>query len=406
MKKNVDIHDYPKRIQKVLELVKKANISERNRELILQFRDHCSLNGMSLPRTERYLAILKRWAEILQIDFDKATKENLMAAVRIIQENEHYTAWTKSTYKIMLKCFYKWLKGTPDDHPEEVRWIKTTIKRTELRLPSDGDLLTQEEVDLLAKSADNPRDKALVASLYETGARIGELASLQIRNVALDKYGVIVQVTGKTGPRRLRIVRATPYIMTWLQNHPCRDDPEAPLWVNLGTKNRLDVLHYNRIRFILQKLFAKTGIRKRFNPHIFRHARATQLANSLTEFQMNQYFGWIQGSKMPATYVHMSGKNLDDSILALNGLKAHENATQTENPRQCAKCDAINSPNEKFCRKCAGILDIQTLFELEAQTKKEKQIRQFSDTLMNALMQDPEFLEMFMIKAKEHGIHR
>ena len=36
---------------------------------------------------------------------------------------------------------------------------------------------------------------------------------------------------------------------------------------------------------------------------------------------MNQYFGWIQGSGMPATYVHMNGSNIDSSILELNGVK-------------------------------------------------------------------------------------
>ncbi|MBW2965283.1 tyrosine-type recombinase/integrase, partial [Candidatus Woesearchaeota archaeon] len=81
-------------------------------------------------------------------------------------------------------------------------------------------------------------------------------------------------------------------------------------------------MHYSAIRSMVSRTFEKAGIRKKCNPHAFRHSRATYMANHLTEFQMNQYFGWIQGSDMPSTYVHMSGREVDDAILAMNGLKS------------------------------------------------------------------------------------
>jgi integrase/recombinase XerD len=40
----------------------------------------------------------------------------------------------------------------------------------------------------------------------------------------------------------------------------------------------------------------------------------------LKETQMNAYFGWIQGSDMPSTYVHLSGRDIDDAILKANGI--------------------------------------------------------------------------------------
>ena len=53
------------------------------------------------------------------------------------------------------------------------------------------------------------------------------------------------------------------------------------------------------------------------------------MANHLTEFQMNQYFGWIQGSDMPSTYVHMSGKNVDEALLRMNGVAVEVNKNKT-----------------------------------------------------------------------------
>lgn len=42
------------------------------------------------------------------------------------------------------------------------------------------------------------------------------------------------------------------------------------------------------------------------------------MANYLTESQMNAYFVWVQGSGMPAVYVHLSGRDVDGEIVGLN----------------------------------------------------------------------------------------
>lgn len=70
----------------------------------------------------------------------------------------------------------------------------------------------------------------------------------------------------------------------------------------------------------LQRIAKKAGISKQIHPHLFRHSRATYMANYLTEAQMNVYFGWAQGSDMPGVYVHLSGRDVDDAILKANGV--------------------------------------------------------------------------------------
>ena len=156
---------------------------------------------------------------------------------------------------------------------------------------------------------------------------------------------------------------------------------------------------------MLGKLFAKAEIKKRFNPHMFRHSRATFLADHLTEFQMNQYFGWIQGSRMPSTYIHMNGKNIDASILQLNGMQNQETKKETiMKPKICSRCDTINTSESKFCCKCAGILDIQTAMELQQKQEKEKERRNNSDALMDLLMKDKEIAGILADKIKAMGL--
>lgn len=362
MKADLDIHDYGRRLQTAIIALERPEVAPRNRQLIKEFKDSCVLEDMSLARMERYVGCLRRMAEILGKDFDRATREDITRVVRDIQMQDT-SPWTKYTYKILLRRFYKWLKGDNEEYPEEVKWIKPRVKLSDTKLPNEGDLLTEEEVDNLVRVAITPRDKAFVALLYESGARIGEMGSLQIRNVKPDNYGVVLWVTGKTGQRPIRIIKATPHLMTWLACHPRKDDPEAALWVTISTAKHTPVC-YAAMRNLLQRLFERAGIRKRFNPHLFRHSRATHLAEHLTEFQLNVYFGWVHGSNMAATYVHMNGKNVDAKMLELNGLAEANAPKEVKKPRSCPRCETINTVEAKYCLKCGGVLDVRTAMEI------------------------------------------
>jgi len=404
MKNGFDIHDFKLRAEYAVRRLKDSDVSERNKKLILSFRDFCVLEGISVGRIERYLCVLRLLAELLKKDYDKATKNDIIKLVTTIQTNENLAAWTKSTYKKMLKRFYKWLKKTGDEYPEQVKWMKTSPKRNEIKLPGNGDMITEKEIEKLIDVAEHPRDKAFISVLYESGGRVGEVGSLQLKNVKVDEYGAVINVEGKTGCRPIRIVSSTPHLITWMNTHPLKNNPEAPLWINFGTTNHNQPLKYANLRIMLKKLFEKAEIKKRFNPHMFRHSRATFLANHLTEFQMNHYFGWVQGGRMASTYVHLSGQNIDSSILELNGLKNRTvNNDSCLKPVICQRCDTINAHGAKFCNKCAGILDIKTAYQLESKMVEEKARRKGCDEIMDKMMNDEKFKQMFAERAREMG---
>ena len=51
-------------------------------------------------------------------------------------------------------------------------------------------------------------------------------ASLHINNAAFDEKGAVLTVLGKTGARRIRIVASVPYLITWVNFHPMKDEPK------------------------------------------------------------------------------------------------------------------------------------------------------------------------------------
>ncbi|WP_394697721.1 hypothetical protein [uncultured Methanomethylovorans sp.] len=91
------------------------------------------------------------------------------------------------------------------------------------------ELLTEEEVKAMINAADHPRDAAIAAIWYDSGGRVGENATRQIKHISFDQYGASMIVKGRTGMRRIRLVTATPYIASWLAVHPEKNNHEAPL---------------------------------------------------------------------------------------------------------------------------------------------------------------------------------
>ena len=343
----------------------------QNEALIGDFLENCYAEGLGERRVKKYGYTLKSLSARLKKDFDMAVKEDIIKVVSQI-EKSNYADWTKHDYKVALKKFYKWLKKTEEVYPEEVRWIKTTIKRSNGKLPEG--LLVEEEVVKLIEAATNSRDKALIAVLYESGCRAAELLSLSVKNVIFDKYGSVIVVAGKTGMRRVRLVSASPYLTAWLNNHPAKNEPESPLWISIGNGSNQSIV-YVTLRNILERLAEKAGLKKDVNPHHFRHSRATHLASHLTEAQLCEYLGWTQGSEMPRTYIHMSGRDVDESIKKMYGLKEEEQRKPSQlEPKQCPRCSEINSATAKFCTRCSLALDIKIALELEEKRQKSDDI--------------------------------
>ena len=139
------------------------------------------------------------------------------------------------------------------------------------------ELLTAEEANSIVAAAEHARDKAYAAVTDETGARPEEILSVKIRQVQFDAYGVVSVVNGKVGWRRIRLIKSAPLLARWLDNHPNHDDPNAPLWVNVGTTRHGGAFDYNAARKVLRKLGRKAGVRKRIYPYLFLHSTATGL---------------------------------------------------------------------------------------------------------------------------------
>jgi len=406
------IADYESQLETEIANLKAADeILDRNKELILNYKRDQVLNGLSEATLLRNVGRMKTVGKQAEEPFDGMGKPEVKELVAWVHDQD-YTDETIDTYKTVIKAFWGWLKDADGERiPEEVRWIQLTNGNGNGdTLPKD--LLTKEEIEEQIDAAKNPRDKALISILYETGARIGELIDLTVGDIEDRQHGKKITINGKTGARRIPLVESVPHLNNWLNKHP-NPEKDAPLWCKIQQGNPDDQLGYRYIREkILKKNMERAGIDKPSNPHHYRHSRASHLATEMTESQLCEWFGWVQGSNVPARYVHLSGRDIDNAYDQMHGLYEPDEEEDTPDVVECPRCQELNEPTAGFCMRCGFALDQETAAELEEQVDEDmkedyKQIdpddvesAELIDALGDAL-EDPEAKAALLEKLSE-----
>jgi len=320
-------------------------------------------------------------------NFDlKTSKEDDLRKLIINLEQSEYSPRTKQSMKAIIKQYYKSI-----GKEKLTSFFKATVKKKDKIVINESDLLTDEEVNAIIKACKNNRDKAMVHLLYESGMRIGELGSLQVKHVTFDNYGVVVNIpTGKTGARRIRVVECERHLRQWLMDHPTEDDKNSYLWVNLNNgmkRKKHERMDYSAMKKVFEKKSIDSGVKTykdkkgklqtRVYPHLFRHSRATLLAKHMTEQELKVYLGWTASSEMASVYVHLSGKDVDDSILRMNGVKKD---VQAEEGIRCQVCKKNNPAKALTCQNCFRPLSLKASIQID---KNKKNVNMLVEALLN-----------------------
>src|SRR5205814_264027 len=94
-----------------------------------------------------------------------------------------------------------------------------------------------------------------------------------------DQYGMVLNVQGKTGERRVRVIGdSIAYVAAWLEVHPAGKNRDSPLFTGVNEMSRKNVMSYAQSHKVLVSLKARSGLKKRIHPHLFRHTKMTERA--------------------------------------------------------------------------------------------------------------------------------
>lgn len=180
--------------------------------------------------------------------------------------------------QIAARCFYRWC--AEQDEPaiamaDQRPYRKFVQPKGPKRLRRH---LTPEERQSLLAALDagtkwGARDAALVALLYYTGMRVGELVTVQVSDIREDEEAV--RVIGKGDKQRDIIIPQDaglwPWLAAWMPFHPTGHGP-----IVTGYDGR--PLDTDKARDVLARVLRRAGLEGRgITPHVLRHDYAHRL---------------------------------------------------------------------------------------------------------------------------------
>lgn len=195
--------------------------------------------------------------------------------------------------------------------------------------------LTREEINALLAAPDRStwsgrRDAIMLATMYNTGARVSEITTLRVCDVLLDRQ-LAVHLHGKG--RRQRVIplwKSTAHqLRTWLQE--IDNDPGAPVFPNRagkplarsGVRDRLD----RAVSQATQR--CPTLQNRRISPHTLRHTCAMHLLQSGVDLAVIAL--WL-GHADPATTHQYLEADLATKEAALRRLDSPQQPTTRYRP--------------------------------------------------------------------------
>jgi len=359
----------------IVDRIKNDNtLTTANRQAALDMLSFMQAKGSKQRTLQKHIYCFEKFLNAMdkKVDVKDATKLDIERAMAKI-EGSKYSAETKRNIKVVVKSFYKHFVGEDYYYPKQIAWVKTTIPHNKKMLPED--ILTEDEVKRMVKAARSLRDKAIIALLYDSGIRVGELITLRKKDVDIESTTAHITVKGKTGPRKIPIFFSAPYLGMYL-NMVDNMRPEEVIWKAIGSWSNIDVrVDEGAIRKLLRVAAKKAGVEKRIYPHLFRHSRASFYANKLTEQQLKAYFGWTGDSKMASVYVHLSGRDIDDAVSRANGIEVQNAQAKPQLAAvECPRCRFQNTIEATYCSRCGSAIDISTAMKEKALERRAEEL--------------------------------
>lgn len=390
----------------LLERIKSSKkILKCNKDLIIEFYNEKVMTGVKLDSLAYPLRISFLLGEYFKKPFKQITKKELQKFFAELKPAKHnwtgkaekeYAPRTLWAYMSYVKGLWKWIYGLGEGegYPEAVRWIRRSCSYSALPRKRPINVLTREEVLEMIKNAGNPRDKAIVAVLFEAGLRAKELLEMRFDELNHEETHCTFKVVGKGNrPRTVLLEWSYPYLKVWLEflekkRHLVKPEFREFIWISFpycGVKKIKKTVNgrlmdRDSLRTVVKNIAEKAGIKKRVWNHGFRHSSATDFVKQgYNEAELRLKYGWSKKSSIPHEYTHYDFDELMRKILIKDGkLKpTKEEKTNVLKTKKCLYCGTDCGSGSMYCPKCGNPLN----FQLPKERREEKGLELMQATL-------------------------
>lgn len=315
---------YPdNKLENVTNSLERSALSEKNIRELKQMKKELIAQGLSDLSVSRILGQFRALSSHIDFYLPDASRDQLVDLVSKINQDKvndrEHSIWTLTEYKKALKSYYRWKTG--EQHPDCLGFMRTHPKESQKPKIDNEELLDTGMVEKFINQASNPRDKALLALLWDSGARISELLSLEWRDLVFKEDNLIsVRIrNGKNRPRKIFVTESVPLLIDWRDWKMDYTDiePDMPVFTNYRPYSSHKRMSYRNARKQISKISDEVDIpdRVKTNPHAWRKARATDMASKgMTQPNMNAYFGWAPGSEVSGYYIRLANRDLEKQV--------------------------------------------------------------------------------------------
>lgn len=345
--------------------IQRKNITKKDAEIIKKYLGDRSVvlgpvYNSTIHTIISNICAVQRIPPIAEIS--KLTNDILYAKIQNIHAS-NLKQNTKSRYIVVCKSFWKYLSenGIADLDSNKIRAIKNIPINFDTT--SAEEILTPKEIMSLVEHAGNARDRAFIATLYESAGRISEIARLRWKDLFFDKDGVGIWLQDKKTKKKryTRMFMAKPHLLEWKNDYARMGKAEGDNLVFISNRgNQLTYISYCKL---LQNIVKNAGITKRVHLHLLRKSRITHLSeDDYSEYVIKEIAWGNQNTNMMRTYSKLSHKDIDNEFLKKSGLKQNdESPMEVLHPTRCPRCNAVLGPDQKFCGNCGLSRDADIL---------------------------------------------
>lgn len=296
---------------------------------------------------------------------EKAKIEDIKKYFSSLELNQNSLSLTQTKFIE----FYNYCLDETDDEKyisliRKLKKIKIDRRKKDI-YPQD--ILIPSDIKRLINVATFERDRCIVAVLFESGMRLGELLNLKNSMVMMDdiKQEVVFNIPNmpgcKTGARSIVCLEVYGYVQDWMKCNPSE--------YFIGMKP-------NGLRHVIERLYKRAGINKPDNVHFFRHSAITHAAGlGMSETQLSYRFWGTPHSSMLQTYVHLNEMMQASGYRTAKGLGENGNTVINPLAVRCVECGRLIQSGS-LCKPCQ---DAKKLKE------ENQELKQQNDFIMRAL---------------------
>ena len=223
------------------------------------------IEGCSEKTEKYYRSTLKLFFSKIDKQYQRIGTNDIRVFLTNYQQSSGASKTTVDNVRRIISSFFAWLEAEDYIVKSPVRRIKKVKVGKKVK-----EVYSDETIEKLKAKAKNVRDLAIIAFLYSTGVRVGELVRLNIADVDFELRECVV--LGKGNKQRKVYFDAVSklYLQEYLQSR--NDDCEALFCSLQAPIKRLEI---SGVEIALRKIGKAAGI-PNVHPHKFRRTLATR----------------------------------------------------------------------------------------------------------------------------------